>query len=63
MIAEPKQVTEYHITCEALPKQKFVVRADSPEKAVRKLIAELRSAIAELHKQKGQEKPKTSIEA
>jgi len=58
MIAEAKQVTEYHITCEALPKVKFVVRADSPEKAAKKLITELRAAIAELQKQKGQEKEK-----
>jgi hypothetical protein len=38
MHAEAKQVTEYHITCEALPKQKFVLRADSPETAAKKLI-------------------------
>jgi hypothetical protein len=45
MIAEARQVTEFHITCEAMPKQKFVVRADSMEKAVKKLITELRAAI------------------
>lgn len=57
MIVEPKQVTEYHITTDAMPKQKFVVRADSPEKAVKKLVSELRAAIVELQKSKGQNKP------
>ena len=57
MIAEEKLVKEFHVTCEAMPKQRFVVRAETPEKAARKLIADLRAVIAELsaHK-KGQEK-------
>ena len=37
---------------EALPKVKFVVRAETPEKAAKRLIGELRAAIAELQKEK-----------
>ena len=61
MLAEAKQVTEFHITCEAMPKQKFVVRAETPEKAAKKLISDLRAVIAELQEQKGQEKQKQPI--
>jgi hypothetical protein len=50
MLIESKQVTEFHITTDALPKQKLVVRAHSHEKAVKKLTTELRAAIVELQK-------------
>jgi hypothetical protein len=57
MIAEQKLVTEYHITCEAMPGIVFKVRAENIEKAVKKLMAEMRAAMAELQKQKGQNRP------
>src|ERR1022692_2668753 len=41
--AEPKQVTEWHLKLDSLPGKAFVVRADSPEKAAKKLIGELRA--------------------
>jgi hypothetical protein len=56
MLAEEKLVKEFHITCETMPKQKFVVRADSPEKAMKRLVSELRAVIAELQRNKGQNK-------
>jgi hypothetical protein len=56
MHAEEKLVKEFHITCGAMPKLVFIVRADSPEKAAKKLTTDLRAAIAELQKTKGQNK-------
>ena len=56
MIATEKLVKEFHITCDAMPKQTFVIRADSLEKAAKKLTTDLRAAIAELQKTKGQNK-------
>jgi len=60
MIAEEKLVKEYHVSIEALPGMTFKVRADNYEKAIKTLIGELRAAIAELQKHKGQNKPNQS---
>jgi hypothetical protein len=54
MIAEEKLVKEFHITVEAMPGIVFKVRAESVEKAVKKLMAEMRAAMSELQKSKGQ---------
>jgi hypothetical protein len=54
MQAEQRQFTEYHITLEAMPGTVFKVRAESVEKAVKKLMAEIRAVLAELQKSKGQ---------
>ena len=54
MHAEEKLVKEFHINCEAFPGIVFKVRAETLEKAVRKLMSEFRAAIAELQKNKGQ---------
>jgi hypothetical protein len=54
MQAEQRQFTEYHITVEAMPGIVFKVCAESVEKAVKKLMAEIRAVLAELQKSKGQ---------
>jgi hypothetical protein len=54
MHAEEKLVKEYWFTNEPFPGVIFKVRADAHEKAVRKLISDLRAAIAEMQKHKGQ---------
>lgn len=56
MFAEEKLVKEFHISCDALPAVTFKVRAETQEKAVRKLMSDLRAAVAELQKHKGQNK-------
>jgi hypothetical protein len=60
MIAEPKQVTEWHFAPDScfdiLRGHTFKVRAETPEQAARRLITELRDAIADLQKIKGQNK-------
>jgi hypothetical protein len=47
MIAEEKLVMGYHITCEAMPGIVFKARAESVENAVKKLMTEMRAAMAE----------------
>jgi hypothetical protein len=54
MHAEEKLVKEFHVVCESVPGHAFKVQADSPERVIRKLISDLRAAIAELQKHKGQ---------
>ena len=53
MIIEEKLVKEFHITAVGVT---FKVRAETREQAARKLITDLRAAIAELQKHKGQNK-------
>ena len=56
MHIEPKQVTEFHIKLDSLPGKVFTVRAETPEKAAKKLAAEFRAAIVELTPVKQKEK-------
>ena len=59
MHIEPRQVTEQHLRLDSFPGKVFVVRAETPEKAAKKLIAEFRAAIAELTPAKQKEKVTT----
>ena len=54
MQAEEKLVKEYHIKVAAIPGVVFKVPAESLEKAVKILMTQMRAAISELQKSKGQ---------
>jgi hypothetical protein len=60
MIATEKTVREFELVSETRPHLTFTVRADTPEKAARKLIADLRAVIVELQETKGQNHNKTA---
>jgi len=57
MITREKTVREFEIVSEAMPHHTFTVRAETVEKAHRKLATELRAVVAEIsqHHKKGQE--------
>ena len=48
MITREKTAKEFEIVSETKPQCAFTVRADTPEKAARKLIADLKAVIAEV---------------
>jgi hypothetical protein len=62
MITREKTVKEFEIVSESRPHYSFTVRAETPEKAAKKLIVDLKAVIAEIsqHHKKGQEHKSTS---
>jgi hypothetical protein len=62
MITREKTVKEFEIVSESRPHYSFTARAETPEKAAEKLIADLKAVITEIsqHQRKGQEHKPTS---
>jgi hypothetical protein len=52
-------VKEFHFALDAFPRHTFKVQAETREKALRQLIADLRAGISELQQHKGQKQNQT----